>query len=320
MSAQPIPAVCYDLSAVSQFFRSVALAVAFQQHTQQEWVVQRDNKVINAIYSVMFWMEPPGVVEVRQASKTQIQATTDQLHERFLMTWVRKLHQEGPLAAKLYVTEMLNVRDHAREAFQEMMRDVNQINMMVANQLKEAIKDMAQIKLAGTVGVAVIGAVGAITLAPAGALICGGVSLGYSGTCSMIKDWDQGWSAKAVGVGKETAKAGLSEALGKGAESMSVRALAQQSQAQQIIRSCEGEIAKFSQRLSQEGLRKAQIAKARNIVNRATTQVAGQQQVLGQAARAGKLAGAAKVGVPLVFAAWDIWEGIDDYNTTMNGL
>lgn len=60
MATQPIPAVCYDLPAISQFFRSVGLAVSFQQHTQQEWVVQRDSSVLNALYSVMFRKKPLG--------------------------------------------------------------------------------------------------------------------------------------------------------------------------------------------------------------------------------------------------------------------
>ncbi len=320
MPNQPIPAICYDLNAVSHFFRSVALAIAFQQHTQQEWVVQQDSSVINALYSMMFWKEPPGVVEIRQSSRARIEATTDQYHERFLLAWVRKLNQMGPVAANAYVNEMLLLRDHARAAVQEIFRDASQINQMVAGELKDAITDLARIKLAGTVGVAVLGATGAIVLAPAGALICGGVSLGYSSSCALIKSWDQGGIAKAVGVSTEGGKAVGSELLGRAAGAAEIKALAQQSRAQQIIRSCEGEIRKFSERLAQEGLRKAQIAKARNIVGRATTQVAAQQQVAGQAGRALKLAGAAKVGVPLVFAAWDIWEGITDYNDTMKQL
>jgi hypothetical protein len=294
--------------------------MAFQQHTQQEWVVQRDSSVINALYSVLFWKEPPGVVEVRQSSRPRIEATTDQFHERFLMAWLRKLNEQGPVAANAYVMEMLRIRDHAREAVQELMRDANQINQMVAGELKEAITNLARIKLAGTVGVAVLGATGAIVLAPAGAMICGGVSLGYSSSCSLIKTWEQGGSAKAVGISVEGSKALGSEVLGRVAGAGEIKALAHQSRAQQIIRSCEGEIRKFSQRLTQEGLRKAQLAKARNIVGRATTQVAGQQQVLKQATRLGQVAGAAKVGVPLVFAAWDIWEGFSDYNETMGQL
>lgn len=318
MNAPAIPAICYDLNMVSRFFRSVALAVSFQQHTQIEWVTHRDSGVMNAMYSVLFWKTPPGVVEVRQSTNTQIQQTTDKFHEQYLMVWLRKLNEQGPVVANKYVTEMLKIRDYARDAVNSLFQDASDINLMVAGELKQAITDLARIKLAGTVGVAVLGATGAIVLAPAGALICSGVSLGYSSTCSLIKSWEQGSAAKAVGI--EVGKAASSELLGGAAGARQVRALAQQGRAEQIIRSAEGEIRKFSQRLSQEGLRKAQIAKARNIVGRATSQVATQQQVANQAGRAARLAGVAKVGVPMAFAAWDIWEGISDYNDTVNGL
>lgn len=320
MSMSSLPAICYDLNTISHFFRSVGLAMAFQQHTQQEWVVQRDSSVLNALYSVMFWKEPPGVVEIRQSSRARIEETADQFHERFLMEWIRRLAEQGPSAANIYVAQMTGIRDHARAAVQELFRDASQINQMVAGELKDAITDLARIKLAGTVGVALLGATGAIVLAPAGAMICGGVSLGYSSSCSLIKTWEQGPFAKAVGVGTEGSKAVGSEILGRAAGAKEIKALAQQGKAQQIIRSCEGEIRKYSQRLTQDGLRKAQLAKARGIVGRATSQVAGQQQVLTQATRAGQMAGAAKVGVPLLFAAWDIWEGFTDYNETMGQL
>ena len=320
MMTAPLTAICYDLPAVSRFCRSVALAMAFQKHTHIEWVEQRDSTVINTLYTVLFWKTPPGVVEVRQSSKAQIEETTDQLHERFLFAWLSKLHEQGPHFANIYIAELLKIRDQARSAVQELFRDANQINQMVAGELRDAIVNLARIKLAGTVGVAVLGASGAIVLAPAGAMICGGISLGYSSTCSLIKTWEQGATAKAVGVSVELGKAAGSEALGRVAEASQLKALTQHAKAEQIIRSCEGQIRKFSQRLSQNWLRKAQQAKARSIVNSATAQIAGQQQVLSQATRTAQIAGAAKVGVPMVFAAWDIWEGISDYNETVNPL
>ena len=188
LAAQQIPAICYDLTAVSKFFRSVALAVSFQQHTQIEWVSQKDSSVINAMYSVMFWKTPPGVAEVRQSTNAQIEQSTDKFHEQYLKVWLRKLNEQGPTVANHYVSEMLKLRDFARGALMSLFQDASDINLMVAGQLKEAITDLARIKLASTVGVAVLGATGAIVLAPAGALICSGVRrmLAYS-TASPIR-------------------------------------------------------------------------------------------------------------------------------------
>lgn len=320
MPTQSVPAICYDLPAVSQFCRSVALAMAFQKHTQLEWVENRDSGVLNALYSVMFWKAPPGSAEVRQSSQAQIEETTDQMHEHFLLTWLNKLADKGPAVAGAYISELWKIREYARDAVQDVFRDAYSVNQMVAGELKNAITNLARIRLAGTVGVAVLGAAGAIVLAPAGALICGGVSFGYSSTCSLIKTWEQGPSAKAVGISVEGGKAVGGEVLGRAAEAGSVRALASQAKAEQIIKSCEGQIRKFSQRLTQDGLRKAQLAKARGIIRSSAGQAATQQQVLSQATRAAKVASVAKVGVPLVFAAWDIWEGFSDYNETMDQL
>lgn len=320
MPTQSVPAICYDLPAVSRFCRSVALAMAFQKHTQLEWVENRDSGVLNALYSVMFWKTPPGSADLRQSSQAEIEATTDQMHEHFLLTWLNKLSDKGPAVAGAYISELLKIREHARDAVQDVFRDVYSVNQMVAGELKDAITNLARIKLAGTVGVAVLGAAGAIVLAPAGAIICGGLSFGYSSTCSLIKTWEQGSGAKAVGISVEGGKAVGGEVLGRAAEAGNVRALASQAKAEQIIKSCEGQIRKFSQRLTQDGLRKAQLAKARGIVRSSASQAAVQQQVLGQASRAARVASVAKVGVPLVFAAWDIWEGFSDYGETMDQL
>ena len=318
MANKSVPAICVDLPVVSRFCRSVALAVASQQHTRLEWVEHRDSSVINALYSVMFWMTPPGVAEVKQSSRDKIEQTTDELHQRYLSAWIRKLHERGPLAANGYINDLAKVRDHARDALSSLFQDASQINRMVAGELKSAIINLARIKLGGSVGVAVLGAAGAIVLAPAGALICSGVSLGYSTTTTLAKTWEQGGAAKAVGI--EFGKAGAGEALGRAAEAGQLRALAGQARAENIIRSCEGEIRKYSQRLAQEGLRKAQIAKAQNIVGRATAQKAGQQQAAISAGRWAKVGGAAKVGVPLVFAAMDIWGAWTDYDETVQSL
>ena len=154
MSPQPIPAVCYDLFAVSKFCHSVALAVAFQQHTRIEWVEHRDSSVINAIYTAMFWKEPPGVVEVRQASRAQIDRTAHEFHVRYVTAWLQKLHEQGPLAANAYIQHLQTLRENARQAVLEVFQDASQVNQMVAGELKDAIINLARIRLAGSVGVA----------------------------------------------------------------------------------------------------------------------------------------------------------------------
>lgn len=114
MQANPSSAICYDLPTISQFFRSVALLVAIQKHTNVEWVEHRDSSALNAIYGVLFWKTAPGTVEVSQSSKSKITAETDTLHEKYLNIWLRKLMSEGPVVANNYVAHMTGLREDVR--------------------------------------------------------------------------------------------------------------------------------------------------------------------------------------------------------------
>jgi len=98
-----VPTVCFDLPAISRFFRSCALTIATQLTTQVQWTTYRDSKVLNAIYTVLFWKEPPGIVEINTATASELDRKTDELHQQFLTAWVRKLATEGPYAAAKYV-------------------------------------------------------------------------------------------------------------------------------------------------------------------------------------------------------------------------
>ena len=121
-------------------------------------------------------------------------------------------------------------------------------------------------------------------------------------------------------MGIEIGKAGANQALSLATARAAGKAVADQTKARHVIRSPEGQIRKYSQRLGQEGLRKAQIRKAQNIMQRSSAQVARQQQTLQQAGRVAKVAGAAKIAVPLVFAAIDIWGAWTDYDETIRSL
>jgi hypothetical protein len=59
----------------------------------------------------MFWKEPPGFAEVKTGTRTTIDLRTDEMHLRFLLTWIRKLAEEGPAAAHHYVSEISRLRD-----------------------------------------------------------------------------------------------------------------------------------------------------------------------------------------------------------------
>jgi len=331
-----VPVICYDLLAVSRFFRSAAFLIAVQRHTGVEWVTYKDSAVLNAIYTVMFWKEPPGNVQVKEGSREAIQRTTDEQHERFLLTWIDKLHQGGPAAGNAYVTFVAGLRDMVRQDLNNLYREVSQINNDVINHTQEAIVTLARIRLTAAVGVAVIGGVAgvAFALSAAGATAAGGLTilgleagasattfglagLGYSTTNSIIKTWEQGPTAKVAAVSLDLGKYAASEGSGKVAGVMLDKALEQQARSSQIISSAEGQIRKYSQKLAQESLRKRQIAKATNIVQRSQQQVAQESAKLAKAGTMGRMARGAGAGIPVVFAAWDIMDAWGDYQDTV---
>ena len=225
---------------------------------------------------------------------------------------------EGPVVANNYVAHMTGLREDVRGFIDGTFQDALDLNRSIVGEATKAVRDLSRIKLASSVGVAVLGAVGAIVLAPAGAVIVSGVSLGYSSSCAIAKTWEQGGTAKAVAI--EVGKAGASESLGRIAEAKNIKALADQAKAQHVIRSAEGQIRKQTQRLAQEGLRKAQVLKSQSIKTASIQQAAKQQQVFSQAGNVARVASAAKIAVPIVFAAMDIWGAWTEYDETIKNL
>lgn len=327
-----ISTICYDLPTISRFFRSCALTIATEQTTSMQWVTYRDSSVLNAIYTVMFWKEPPGLAEVNTGSREAVERKTDELHERYLLAWIGKLALAGPGAAQHYVNEMVLLREQAKQSVQELFRGVSGINADVLGETRQAISYLANIKLGAQVGVAAIGAVAGLALVGAGAgasvltLQLGASASGFAAVGggnayahSLIKNWEGGMAAQVVGISSETGKIAVSEGAGELSKRALDRALQGSAQSAHIILSAEGEIAKYSARLSQEGLRKAAAAKANDIVARRTAHV--QAQTAANAAFQTTAKVATRVGqtVPVVFAALDIWDAVADYRTTMAG-
>lgn len=339
MAAPDIPVICYDFTAVSRFFRSVAVTMALQRNTSLEWTTYRDSSVLNGIYAVLFWKGAPGMAEIRTGSSFAVENETEQLHERFILAWLKKLHEGGPEAANAYVSDMAQVREAARDAIDDIIRDAGRINSAVADETHDAIVFLARVRLASTIGVAVIGGAAGIAFAAAaaggGAAAAGGLTifglqagasgaafgaagLGYSVTGSLVKTWEDGPRARVAAVSMEAGKAVAGEAGGTVAQNALDRALTDQARSKQIINSAEGQIRKHSERLAQENLRQASLRKSRDIVERSTRQIASEADNLARAGTAARYASAAARGIPVVFAAIDIMEAFSDYQDVMS--
>jgi hypothetical protein len=235
---------------------------------------------------------------------------------------------------------MGKLKEYARDAVQSVFSEASSINNAVIGETQQAITNLARIKLGAQVGVAVIGAVAGIAFV--GAAAAGGAAAGsgltilgleagttglgfaavgtaHSVTHSLIKTWEGGGGAKLVAVSTEVGKSGASEIGGQIAGKSLDKALAGSTRATQIIRSAEGEINKYSAKLAQEGLKKKAAAKATNIVANRTAQVAAQQTARTGFQQTARNAGRVGMTIPVVFAAWDIWDAVGDYNETMSG-
>lgn len=336
MKTQSVPTICYDLPTVSRFFRSVALAVAMQKYMSLEWKDYKDSTVLNVVYSVMFWKGPPGSVEVNTGSRQQIEAETNRLHAHYLMTWVDKVHGGGPGAGNSYTTQMMNVRESARSAIESTFRDAREINAEIARDTQEAIVALARIRLAATVGVAIIGAGAGIAFvsaaaagsaggaglmiagveAGAGGFTFGATGAGFSMTNSLIKTWEGGAGAKVAAISMDSGKYAGGEAAGHVAGHGMTKALSDTSHSQQIIKSAEGQITKYSKVLEGK-VKKKTAAKATNIIANSQAKVVSETARMGKSGQLLKGARALGTAAPVFFAAWDIMDALGDYNDTM---
>lgn len=339
MAAQSLPVVCYDLPTISRFFRSCAVVMAMQQTTHIEWTTYRDSKVLNAIYATLFWKEPPGFAQARMGTQADIDRRTNEMHERFLMTWVKKLTTDGPAAATRYVSDMAGLKDYARKALDELYREIGAINEAVIGETQRGINNLAAIKLGAQVGVAVIGAAAGLAFvgaAAAGTATAGGVGLTILGldagagglafagvgaansiSHSVVKTWEGGTGAKVAGVAWEVGKAGTGEVGSTIAGNVLDKSLQGGAKSAQIILSARGEIEKQAARLAQAGLKKKAQQKAVNIITQRAAQI--QVQKTAQAGFQSAAINAARMGriIPVAFAAWDIWDAVSDYRETV---
>ena len=250
--------------------------------------------------------------------------------------WIDRLHMQGPAVASQYVRRMERLRDNARAATQEMYRDAGELNRQIVEGLDDGIRNLARIKLASQVGVAVIGAAGVIVIAGGATLMVGGATLtaGQAGAAitgiqltnsfalSMAKNWGLSSQAKAVAIdmGKEGGKVAAGEILGAGADAMTRKAVQQIGHSEQIMRSAQGQITKYSKVMAEEGLRKARYRKATNILQGSRNQIARQSGVIAKSTTRKVAAGILSKALPVVFAAWDIKDAYSDYTETTKGL
>lgn len=338
MAGRMITTGCYDLGRVTKFLRSVAMAISIQRNSGMRWTTYRESGVLNAIYTVMFWKEPPGAYEMTQ-DKASIEAETDMLFERYLMHWIKVLAEQGPGAANAYIGELGQARQHAMLAMDSMLRDANQVNAQIIGELNAGMRALETIKLGATIGVAGVAmtagigallvtselvggatAIGITSHIGASSAAMAGTNFAYSAGSAVIKTWEELPRAMIAGVEHEVGKTAGGMAADWMGEHLISRMITSGARAQQIIQSAEGELLKYSEKLMIKGLQRAARRRAQSRIAQAGQQIATQSAMQ---ARSGltKAVGTGLAGTAtVVFAAWDMIEGVSDYRGAMADL
>jgi hypothetical protein len=312
--SKPVPLVVMDLDPTLKFLRSASMTRAMAESTSLEWKTYDDSTVINALYTVFFWKEKPGFAEVNTATGEKLRTRHAQILDGYVDKWLATLGQ-GPSPMKQYLDHLAKIRASDHENIDFIFREAREINKMVTDQLRTTIRTLAGVKLAGTIAVAALGGYAAIAIGGATATVAGGVSAAYSVTGAVIKEWNSVPTGQVMAVGKELGKYGAGEYGGQLAEETLKKAGESSALYQKMLEKAERGIAHHSRTVQEAAKQRVRNKAARKLVEKQAQQATAQQG-LQQAARTAQIGKGLKVGVPVVFALWDMIEGVSDFNET----
>jgi len=315
MQPQNITTIVYDFPTVNTFCRSVAFSVALQQLTEMRYHEQSTSDFVNAFYFLVRGDIP--YAEIRQASKEKIAQTTDRLHAKFITEWINRLHRGGPPVGNEYIDRLTRLRENSRSAYETLCQDAAKINKQLADSAHDAQVLAARVRLAGTVGVTLIGLKASLALKGKQVLLYQGVNLAYSSSASVVKHWEDGFSCKAAAVGWESTKSLAGNVGEYVANRVAVDHLKQAATNANLVQQLKNQVANLSAELGQQGMCYMHRAQVGKDLQRTMHSIDGVQS----AAHAAKMKGqgaqvvgkAASQGLPVIFAARDIWGAFGQY-------
>lgn len=192
--------MCLDITYLTGFIRSVAMARATQSHTRVQWVEYKDSSVLNFIYTVMPWKGTPGWVEIDTGLQSTIKSDAARYIEQYQRTLIRKT-EDGPQATATYLLSLEQTRADCLRMVQEVFSDAGKLNTEVIKEARNGIRTLATIKLVSDVAVA--------TVAPFW------LDLTYSVVTTGIKEASTGTKADVIAfkVSGTAAKEGAEEGM-----------------------------------------------------------------------------------------------------------
>lgn len=294
-----LPVLLLDLPTTLRFLRSAAVAKAMSDTTSLKWVEYNDSTALNVAYTLLFWKEKPGTVEVQTARREEVDRRATQMTAEFLSTAVKRSFEGGAQLAN-YLAAMDRVRTGSLENLQSMFGDAAKINREVAQVTANAIRDLARIKLASDL----IVKIGAPPV----------VSIPYSILATFIKEMNAGGTAKVVAW--KCAQEPLKEGAKTLAEGGSELAAEIGKDYGTMLHNAELDLRRQADLIARRSATPKSIAKAAT-----RAEAAAAQQGAARTGRALATGGKwALKGVATAFVAWDAWESWTDYQEATQGL
>lgn len=315
----PIPVAILDLAALAGFFRSTALAIEAQANTRLEWTRYSDSVALNLTYALMPWKTPPGFAEVKQ-DWVAIRENTNRRTREMLFSFLDRLHNNGPTAARLYVQQLEGVAARARAGMQDFFEDARNINAMVAGEAGAAARKLAVVQFTCTVLVSVTGCYvalgGAVPLVMMGnmsttALASGAAAtnLGFNIVGAVVKDPALWASAPAVAI--EYYKDRVSEVGARWFASVETEAARRIGDDEKLLAAANSKVAEYNAKLGRKlGARRR--ARYQRGVARSTAEADAAATRMAQQKTRQMLGRVGEKGVPLLFCGWDIYNAWSD--------
>jgi hypothetical protein len=295
--------ITVDLRRLTGFVNSVAYAHAALLFTTIKIDAFSPNAIMNAIAQAS--TGEPGIAEIEE--NTRALEVYQKRSARELLTAALGKAADSPADFQAYMQHLEADRRRNLVNLQNTFRSANEINQHNDVSLGRTVEVLAAIKLGSTVTLAVVPA-GLVLAGAAAATItaAGVVSLSYGILKDVGKETAGAGDAKVIAfdVTKSLVKEGASRAKDKAGE----RAVERLTEQTELIAAANRQIDALSMQLARK-VSSSKIAKLDRQIGRVQQ---GLQQATRSAAVNRGVMAAAK-GLTVVFAAYDVWEGIEEY-------
>jgi hypothetical protein len=187
-----VDTVVFDEAAILSFLRSVAHAKSMQSHVKSRMQTYDQSKVLNFIYTVLWWKGKPVTFDVDLGDQKTIEAETERGFRELQESFVEHACK-GPVSVSRYVKGQEDIREFCLKSVNEVFQDVAELSNEVITETQRGIFKLSVIKAAATI---TLKTVGLFTVGAPAFLI----DMGYDASLEIIQEWDKAEGAELIGV------------------------------------------------------------------------------------------------------------------------